>query len=220
MAEICGCLTSDSVEGMLTQAVDAECDLFEARLDLLADVSEIDRLSSLAKPLVATCMPKWEGGHFKGREEDRLGLLESTFSFADYVTLEYRTDANLLESFTRKAGESGVKVISSFHDFEKTPRLEELKELADGMLEAADVAKIACKPKGFDDVLDLMSLHKHYESGSVILLSMGQVGAPSRIIAPLAGSLLTYASLGGVEAGPGQLTVSQLKEIFEALGGG
>ena len=52
----------------------------------------------------------------------------------------------------------------------------------------------------------------------IIAFCMGEQGKISRVMAPLLGSYLTYASLNkGEESAPGQLTVKEIKEVFRIL---
>jgi 3-dehydroquinate dehydratase type I len=48
---------------------------------------------------------------------------------------------------------------------------------------------------------------------------MGQAGKISRILSPLFGGIFTYASVSkGRESAPGQLTITELREIYALLG--
>jgi 3-dehydroquinate dehydratase len=47
---------------------------------------------------------------------------------------------------------------------------------------------------------------------------MGEKGRISRVMAPLLGSYLSYASLDtGAESAPGQLTIAEMRQIQEIL---
>jgi len=218
MSLICGCLTQKNIKDMLEAAKDTSADILEARLDFLEDTGDVDRLRSLDKPLITTCMPTWEGGHFKGKEEERIRLLESTSDFADYMTVELNTDRQLLDKLVSKAKTKDTKVIVAFHDFEQTPSAKELDETVEREFDkGADIAKIACMPETKADVLRLMNVLCSQEEDKTIMLSMGEKGRISRVISPLMGSLLTYGYISGTPAGPGQLSVDQLKTVKDML---
>jgi 3-dehydroquinate dehydratase len=51
-----------------------------------------------------------------------------------------------------------------------------------------------------------------------VSFAMGPSGITSRILSPLLGGYLTYASLGeGKESAPGQVTVSELTKIYRMM---
>ena len=53
-------------------------------------------------------------------------------------------------------------------------------------------------------------------NGDIIGICMGEFGSPTRVLGPLYGGYLTFASLGeGKASAPGQLTVEDLKRIWK-----
>jgi 3-dehydroquinate dehydratase/shikimate dehydrogenase len=57
-----------------------------------------------------------------------------------------------------------------------------------------EIAKIAFTPKNLSDVTNLFRESKKLASEDYILIAMGQYGLPSRILAPIVGSLITFVS--------------------------
>ena len=53
----------------------ADADLVELRLDALDDVDVEGALAGRRTPVVVTCRAPWEGGRFRGSEEERHGIL-------------------------------------------------------------------------------------------------------------------------------------------------
>jgi len=52
-----------------------------------------------------------------------------------------------------------------------------------------------------------------------VCFAMGELGKPSRILSPLFGALFTIASLErGRETAQGQLTVQEMRNIYQTLG--
>ncbi len=81
----------------------------------------------------------------------------------------------------------------------------------------ANMAKMAVTASSPDDVLRLLNVtRKANKKGRVITIAMGDAGRISRIVAPLLGSEITYASVGDAVA-PGQLQLNELKTILEAM---
>jgi len=216
---ICASLTEKTVDGMVKVAGKTKADLVEVRLDFLQNFSDLSKLALIKKPVIATCMPKWEGGKFKGSEKQRIGILEKTLDFASYITIELKAKANARNKLLKKARERKVKVIVAFHDFKKTPSMKEIAGIIRKELFIGDFAKIACMPESMVDVLTLINvLSESKEKNKIIVLSMGKIGRISRILCPLLGSFLTYGSVSkGREAGPGQLTVDELRKALSTL---
>jgi len=216
---ICASLTEKTADGMVKVGNETKADLVEVRLDFLEKTGDIEKLSKIRKPLIATCMPCWEGGRFKGSEKERVELLERTLGFASHVTIELRTPSRLRNRLIRQARLKKVKTIIAFHDFKKTPSKESIKRIIEQESRIGDIAKVAFMPKSQQDVLNLINiLMEKKPKARVIALSMGSLGAITRIIGPFLGSYLTYGSpVEGKEAGPGQLTVDQLQRMTSAF---
>lgn len=87
----------------------------------------------------------------------------------------------------------------SNHDFDKTPSFDEITGRLIGMKKlGADVAKLACMPNSAKDVLTLLSateaVKSQYPDEPIITMSMGKLGAISRISGEIFGSALTFSS--------------------------
>ena len=52
-----------------------DADLVELRLDTVSDPDAAGALAGRRRPVIVTCRPEWEGGHFKGSEEERKRIL-------------------------------------------------------------------------------------------------------------------------------------------------
>ena len=164
-------------------------------------------------------MPAWEEGRFVGGEGERAILLEKALSFADYITVELKMEPETRDSLIRQAKKRKVKVIVACHDFKKTPSPREIRGiLADEESCGADVLKIAFKAKDEDDVLHTLHPLVQWKKPPLIPISMGAKGKASRILGPLLGAYLTYGFPdGGQPAGPGQMSVRELRNILGGL---
>jgi 3-dehydroquinate dehydratase type I len=217
---VCASLVGETLSEMVSSAKKTEADLVEMRLDHIKERSDLKAIRDIKKPVIATCMPKWEGGLFCGTEEKRMAILEDALPFVRYLTVELNTEPKLRDRIVKKAKQNKVKVIIASHDFEKTPPLAEIiKIIARERDAGADIAKVAFTPKNEADVLSVLrATVEHSLSIPVIALSMGELGRASRIVGPLLGSYLTYAAESdGRKAAAGQFTVSELSGIFERL---
>ena len=178
-------------------------DLVELRLDTVSDPDVAGALAGRTGPVIVTCRPSWEGGHFEGSEEDRLGLLKQAWALgAEYVDLEF---AALREA----PWAAGARLILSAHDFSGVS--SDLPNRYRAMLATgAGVVKVAITARRLTDSLSLLSL-KPPPNRRHIALAMGPAGLVTRIVPDLFGSAWTYA---GEDWAPGQIPASQLQDEF------
>jgi len=208
---------------MVNIANSIDSDIIELRLDYLSDFSGLEKLRAIRKEKIVTCMPSWEGGKFEGRERERFEILKRSMEFAEFITIELRAKKKYREDLIERAKEIGVKVIIAYHDFNSTPERREIMRILDRERDSrADIAKVAFMANDYKDVLDLMQvLVDKVDEGfgiPIIALSMGKLGRISRVLAPLLGSYLTFASVEkGRESAEGQLTVNELRKILKIL---
>jgi len=217
---ICAALTDDTVEGMVESAENMGAEVVELRLDYLRDRGNLGRLSEIKQEKIVTCMPEWEGGFFQGYEKERIRILKKSLSFADYVTIELKTNPIMREKLVGAAKAEGVKVIVGYHDFERTPARDEIQKILKFSAAAgADISKIAFTPQNYKDVLNtLHPLLENKQNTPIISVSMGEMGKVSRILAPLLGSQITFASAKeGAESAPGQIRTDELSQILASL---
>ncbi len=147
---------------------------------------------------------KNEGGAWAGSETQRLTLFITLLSKADAIDVELASP--IAKRLIRLAHMKKKTVIVSHHDFKKTPTIQNLEQISKkGFSLKADVVKIAGfiqKPEDLRELVDWLSNAKK----PVIAIGMGANGVASRILFPMLGSALTYASTGESTA-PGQLDV-------------
>ncbi|RLG22942.1 3-dehydroquinate dehydratase [Methanosarcinales archaeon] len=167
-------------------------------------------------PTIITCRKKEEGGEFEGGEVDRKKIMMDILDRADMIDVEL--SSIWIDEVVERAREIGTRTIVSYHNFVETPALDEMMDIFKKELEKGDVGKIAVMPRNKEDTLTtLHAVCTASHMGSVCAISMGEIGAPTRIIAPLYGSVLTYGSLGKGTA-PGQYSVRTLREGLKILG--
>lgn len=178
----------------ITDPKDAEkaaplADLIEYRLDHFPDLS---RLPKSPLPVIFTFRKKEQGGARAISEAERLSLLEKCLALEpDYCDLEADTDpafiARIAQTFPH------VKLIGSYHNFSETP--SDLLALLRSMQSSHfALYKIATKASSTPDMLRLMLFAKK-TSVPLSVMALGEYGKPSRILAPIVGSVLDYAGL-------------------------
>jgi len=195
-------------------------DLIEIRLDYMETPGDLGLIrEATGVPLIATNRPSNQGGDSAGSEADRIaGLLQACESGFDYVDLEINTEA--VGEIAKKVKSLGAKVIVSFHDFEATPEKELLEEiLRDELSAGADICKIVGTSNTPGDNLTYLNLLRENAGVEIVSFGMGEAGILSRVLSPLVGGAFTYASAEtGRESAPGQLTISELREIYRIVG--
>src|SRR5262245_16321539 len=90
--QLCATVTAPTM-AELRQARDrvSGADLVELRLDSVADPDVAGALHGRRTPVVVTCRASWEGGHFRGSEEERHAILAAALAGgAEYVDIEFK----------------------------------------------------------------------------------------------------------------------------------
>ncbi|WP_174589696.1 type I 3-dehydroquinate dehydratase [Methanocella conradii] len=198
------------------EAVRLGADMLEVRADLAMEEPQIlvERAFRLGKPIIVTIRPRWEGGAFKGDDMERLDLFRKLIPLADYVDVELRA-GNVDEIVSLTEGSDAMAIVS-YHDFEKTPSNGEMLDIISRCLEKGDIAKLAVMPGSLGDVLRLFEVTLASKR-PVCTMAMGDIGAHSRIVAPVYGSVFSYGYVREPVA-PGQMRVDRIIEGLRLLG--
>ena len=170
--------------------IDKGADVLEFRIDGLKnpDIDEIKHtIKEIDFPMIATNRIEGEGGSFKGSEEDRINILYECCDLVDYVDIELQSN----DEYINKIHDTGVKTIVSYHDFEKTPGLDEITYIVEKEHELGDIAKVAFMPQDLEDTLTILAILSHFED--TIAISMGDLGSYTRIMAAKFNSPITFA---------------------------
>jgi 3-dehydroquinate dehydratase-1 len=171
----------------------------------------------LPLPLLFTLRDKSEGGSFSGTDEQRNKIYSETLDFVDAIDIE----ASLAESSNnviQTAHSKNIKVVLSYHNFEKTPELPSLCKTVDKCFEGgADIAKIATMCETKEEAEQLISLTVKYNN--IATVGMGKYGPLTRTSAPAFGSILTYAFTDSKDSPvPRQFTIEELKTAWKSAG--
>lgn len=203
----------------------SSADMVELRIDRIRRPDLSLLVEGREGPLLVTNRRKEEGGFFEGSEKDRMKLLARAVTLgADYLDVEASTGKRWIgllgaEILSRGAA---TRMIISHHDFQKTPSWNGLVRKLDACRAyGAYAVKIVTFAKSVEDNLRLMRLipRSLSQGQPIIAFCMGSRGRVSRLLAPLLGSFLTYASLRkGAESAPGQWTVAEMRKIMSLLG--
>jgi len=198
-----------------------EADYIEVRLDSLRRIEGLERIpDSTDLPVIATNRKRSEGGRFKGTEKERIEtLIEAAKKGFDYVDIELSTEN--VRSIAREIRRAGSRPIISFHDFRGTPPEPRLDNILKREIEAgAYICKLVPRATKIEDNCSLLSfISKVSGRVRIVCFAMGKLGIPTRILSPLHGSAFTFASIQkGLESATGQLTISELRKIYNLMG--
>lgn len=206
---------------LIERAENAHADLIEVRLDCFRDCNALGDVAAHGKtPKIATNKLRGGGGEFSGTETQQMALLLSAAKRGfEYVDVDLSHPK--LKETVRDLKSLGVKPIVSFHDFAQTPSLSELNNVLEGEIASgAYVCKIVTTAKRIEDNLALLNFTSAACSkAKIVCFAMGEFGRVSRLLSPLFGGYFTFASLGrGSETAAGQMTVQEMRRVYELLG--
>jgi 3-dehydroquinate dehydratase / shikimate dehydrogenase len=206
--KICGVITTllASEAAGICQAFSGYLDMFEFRLDCLADHQLNDicaMISRIEKPVIATLRPQRHGGGYEGSEADRIEILNKfAEAGAALVDLENDVPEAQLRPFAKMN-----KLLHSYHNFESTP--SELPSIARQLAESpAQILKIATQVRCLDDLLLLHQVKEELQRDprEKAMIGMGSPGVITRILGARLNSSIHYASLPGLgSSASGQL---------------
>lgn len=236
MPAICVPILAYGVSEVMNQAkaiLDSPADLVEFRADYMDDTSFLNAhtmKTAMAavrnilpqRPILYTLRTKEEGSDIAMSDRDYLNVCISAIDtgLADAIDIEFSHEQETIRQLVDYAHEHDVKVVMSSHNFQSTPDREEMAEKMKAMQEAgADIAKIAVMPQSDEDVTNVMLVSEEMKrtlSVPHILISMGELGATSRVTGQQSGSVLTFGTVGTGSA-PGQINADDLDRAMRIL---
>lgn len=207
-------------------------DLVEWRTDFYREVeTEAVMLEALhlirekigERPLLFTFRTGEEGGNRAIEPENYFVLNEraAESGLVDIVDVEINRGEELAKRLAQAVHQLGVRILGSFHDFEKTPETEQMVKILCRMQELdMDITKLAAMPENKRDVLRLLdaaaAMQEVYGDRPCVTMSMGQMGVLSRMTGSFTGSAITFGTAGAASA-PGQIPAEELKNILRML---
>ena len=214
-----------SFESVKKDVVEWRADWFEGVFDFAqveAVLKELRRVLGNT-PILFTVRTANEGGEkaIEPAAYAELNKRAAATGLIDLVDVEAFTGDEVVRDIIESAHESGVVVVASNHDFEKTPEKDEIVRRLRKMQElGADIPKIAVMPQSRKDVLTLLSateeMASEYADRPIITMSMSATGLISRLCGECFGSALTFGAVGKASA-PGQMNASDLSEILNLI---
>ena len=229
MPKICLCLTGSTIAQNLA-AVEKyrdKVDMVELRADYL-DPGELFHVRAFPEkaglPSILTVRRLSDGGRFDLGEGVRLVIFAKGLAFADseqrknfsYVDVEYDFH---IPSIQEAARTFGTKIIRSKHCMNGMP--DDIERVwRDLSARPYEIPKLAVAARGLRDIDSVFRLFQGGDGRSErVVVSMGEYGFCTRVLAERLGSMLVYASASGSgldPAAPGQLEPSKLLDTYRA----
>lgn len=205
--------------------VEWRVDHFEAIADTPAVLETLralrERVGKL--PLVFTRRSSREGGEPITLDEEQVVQLYEAVAasrLADFLDFEMYNDAAHVQRVRAFTKAHQVRLILSYHNFSYTPGLEYLvQQFLEAERLGADVAMVSVMPRDRADVLTLLLATEQADRKThipLISMSMGPLGAVSRMVGGLFGSGLTYG-VGETASAPGQIPLGDLVTVFDII---
>jgi 3-dehydroquinate dehydratase-1 len=229
---ICSPLVGRTRERLLAEAAIVAAkkpDVIEWRVDYFGAIGDTHAVLDTGKalraavddtPVIFTRRSSKEGGEpIAIGDEGVVGLYDAVGAsgLVDFLDFEMGNDPDHVKGVVASARSHGTRVILSYHNFGYTPGLEFLVQR---FLEAerlgGDVAKVAVMPRDRADVLTLLAATSQAEAKAripLISMSMGPLGAVTRMVGGVFGSSLSFA-VGEGSSAPGQMPIADLKEVY------
>jgi 3-dehydroquinate dehydratase/shikimate dehydrogenase len=162
--------------------------------------------------LVATCRRHQNHGKFNGSIEEQLAVLDVAVRHgAQAIDIEIETAEAAQERLSQFRGR--VQVVVSYHNFEATPAMDSI--LSRVMKVSADVYKVVTTARKPSDNLRVLAVAKALPKSRMVVLAMGELGFPTRVLSPVFGAAYTYAAPQQVEGtAAGQVSARYLRHLY------
>ena len=199
-------------------ASDIASDIVECRMDLMPAGSEwlacCRAIEALGIPVILTIRHQSEGGKWTRPESERLELFKQGLSHVSLADVELSSE--IAPQVSEAARQAGKACIVSFHDFEKTPSLDELRSIVSKARKLASIVKVSTMAETEQDIEMLRTLLVENSGGPLCVIAMGPLGTQTRVSFPTLGSCITYGYLDQ-PAAPGQLSAAELVRQLRKL---
>jgi 3-dehydroquinate dehydratase-1 len=186
-------------------------DIVEVRLDKLARPADwLQRCAALqsgGKPVLLTVRLRTERGEWEIDGEERLEIYRQ--GLRELAAVDVELSSAICRAVAREAKRLKKASIISFHDFEKTPPLLELCEIAKKAHAIGSIAKVSTMIKHESDAEVLRALLGRRWEKPLCVIGMGRAWSKTRIEFATLGSCLTYGYIDRPTA-PGQMSAAEL----------
>lgn len=232
--------TTKEVRPIIDKAIKLKPNIIELRFDYISNLESLSLdfvrdLLNIIHPhaaVIFTLRSSSEGGQLKMNLREYFKVMKMLIEVKpDYLDLEMSTHKTVLKDIIKLASQNEIKLICSYHNFEKTMNFDEsiilikdfnqklTQELSlDSKILEDIIYKLIFTAQNFEDNLIPLKLCKELSKSKqkIISFCMGTLGIFSRITCVIAGSFLTYASLKEKTA-PGQIHIKKIRKTYKLL---
>ena len=221
LPKICIALGLPDVHKLLEQArreAEAGENFLEFRIDYLPDpVLGADAIATFLSEypnctILATCRRHQNHGRFNGSIDEQLRILELAIQRgARAIDIEIET----AEVVPARCAELRAKahLLVSWHHFETTPPLDPVLKRMKKV--PADIYKLVTTARKPTDTGRVLAASKLSPKIPLVMLAMGEIGFPSRVLSPALGTLFTYAAPAHFQGtAAGQVNARQLRSLY------
>jgi 3-dehydroquinate dehydratase / shikimate dehydrogenase len=162
--------------------------------------------------ILATCRRHQNHGKFNGSIEEQFAVLDLAVQCgAHAVDIEIETAEMAPERL--KQFRARTQVILSYHNFEATPPMD---VVIHRMLRLpADAYKIVTTARKPSDNVRVLSTAKSLPKHRMVVLAMGELGFPTRVLSPVFGGIFSYAApLYSEGTAAGQVSARYLRHLY------
>src|SRR5215472_13872296 len=162
--------------------------------------------------LLATCRRHQNRGKFNGSIEEQLAVLDRAVrNGAHAIDVEIETAEMAPERLSQFRGRA--QVILSYHNYEATPPMD---TIVNRMLRVtADAYKVVTTARKPSDNVRVLSAAKALPKHRMVVLAMGELGFPTRVLSPVFGGIYSYAApLYAEGTAAGQVSSRYLRHLY------
>jgi 3-dehydroquinate dehydratase/shikimate dehydrogenase len=162
--------------------------------------------------ILATCRRHQNHGRFNGSIEEQLAILEQAIGAgAAAVDVEIETAEAAVDRVAQFRGRALVVV--SYHNFEATPPMDTVAGRVLGV--RADVYKLVTTARKPSDNVRVLAAARGLPRQKLVVLAMGDLGFPTRVLSPVFGGCFTYAAPMATEGtASGQASARVLRSVY------
>jgi 3-dehydroquinate dehydratase-1 len=223
VAKICASIAVKDAELLkehARRAISAGADFVEIRFDSIrpeAMLAAIEATREFKDRAIFTLRSSSQGGSYAGSEQERIDWLRRLAELRPMLldveldTLKNNDDlADFLEN-------SKTAVLVSWHDFQRTPPIEEIADVLAEMRVYGNYVKVVTMAQKVEDSIRLLDIYQDTLGLYPVIFAMGEAGVVSRVLCTVVGNApFTYASVDGAVA-PGQLTVGEMRKLYDRM---
>ena len=162
--------------------------------------------------VVATCRRHQNHGKFNGSIDEQLAVLDlAVRNGAQAVDIEIETAEAAQERVGQFRGRAHVVV--SYHNFEATPPMDTV--MGRVLRANADAYKVVTMARKPSDNMRVLAAARALPNHRLVVLAMGELGFPTRVLSPVFGGVFTYAAPTCAQGtAAGQVSARSLRHLY------